>query len=146
MSVVPFADLLERPLARPRFYALLIGLFGAASLVLSAIGLYAVMGASVRQRDREMGVRVALGATDADLRRLVLGEGLRLAAVGAVIGLLAASAGSRLLRGFLFEVQPLDPSSIAGAALLLAAAAALATYLPARRAARIDPGKMLRAD
>ena len=146
MSVVPFADLVERPLARPRFYALLIGLFGAASLVLSAIGLYAVMGASVRQRDREMGVRVALGATDADLRRLVLGEGLRLAAVGAVIGLLAASAGSRLLRGFLFEVQPLDPSSIAGAALLLAAAAALATYLPARRAARTDPGKMLRAD
>lgn len=146
MSVVPFVDLLERPLARPRFYALLIGLFGAASLVLSAIGLYAVMGASVRQRGREMGVRVALGATAADLRRLVLGEGLRLTAVGAVIGLLAAAAGTRLLRGLLFEVQPLDPLALAGAALLLTAAAALAMYLPARRAARIDPGTMLRAD
>jgi putative ABC transport system permease protein len=146
MSVAPFADLLERPLARPRFYALVIGLFGAASLLLSAIGLYAVMGASVRQRDREMGVRAALGATAADLRRLVLGEGLRLAALGAAIGLVAAAAATRLLRGLLFEVQPLDPWALAGAALLLTAAAALANYLPARRAARIDPAAMLRAD
>jgi predicted permease len=146
MSVAPFADLLERPLARPRFYALVISLFGAASLLLSAIGLYAVMGASVRQRDREMGVRVALGATAADLRRLVFGEGLRLAAIGAAIGLLAAAGGTRWLRGLLFEVEPLDPLALAGAALLLAAAAALANYLPARRAARIDPAAMLRGD
>jgi predicted permease len=146
MSVAPFAELLERPLARPRFYALLIGLFGTVSLLLSAIGLYAVMGASVRQRDREMGVRAALGATAGDLRRLVLGEGLRLAAVGAALGLIAAAAGTRLMRGLLFEVQPLDPLALGGAALLLAAAAVLATYLPARRAARVDPAAMLRAD
>jgi ABC-type antimicrobial peptide transport system permease subunit len=86
------------------------------------------------------------GATAADLRRLVLGEGLRLAATGAAIGLVAAAAGTRLLRALLFEVQPLDPVAPAGAALLLAAAAALANYLPARRAARTDPAAMLRAD
>lgn len=146
MSVAPFADLLERPLARPRFYALLVIAFGAASLVLSVVGLSAVVGASVRQRDREMGVRVALGASAADIRALVLREGFRLAAAGAGIGLIAAAAGSRLLHGLLFDVQPLDPASLAVAALLLGAAAALATYLPARRAARVDPATMLRAD
>jgi len=133
-------------LARPRFNAFLIGLFATTALTLAAIGLYAVIAASVRQRYPEMGIRVALGATASDLRRLVLGEGLRLAALGAAIGLVGAAAGALALRGLLFGVHPLDPMSVLGAALLLVGAAALASYLPARRAARVDPVAMLRSE
>jgi putative ABC transport system permease protein len=145
MRVAPFSDLLARPLARPRFNAFVIAVFGAAALLLAAIGLYAVMGAYVRQRDAEIGVRVALGATAADVRSLVLGEGLRLAGLGAIIGLAAAGIVNRLLRGLLFDVQPLDPISLGAAALLLIGVSALACYLPARRAARADPIAALRA-
>jgi ABC-type antimicrobial peptide transport system permease subunit len=146
MRVAPFSELLQAPLARPRFNAFLIGLFAATALTLAAIGLYAVMAASVRQRYPEMVIRVALGATASDLRRLVLSEGLRLAALGAAIGLVGAAAAARALRGLLFGVHPLDPTSVLGAALLLVAAAALASYLPARRAARGDPVRMLRSE
>jgi putative ABC transport system permease protein len=144
--VAPFAALLQGPLVRPRFNAVLIGLFGAAALLLAAIGLYAVIGASVRQRYTEIGVRVALGATASDVRRLVLGEGLRLAGLGAGIGLAGAAAAMRLLGGLLFGVHPLDPVSLLAAALLLVAVSALACALPARRAARVDPVVMLRAE
>ena len=146
VRVASFAELEEGPLARPRFAALLIGAFATAALLLSAVGLYAVMAASVRQRDTEIGVRVALGATPADVRRLVLGEGLRLAAVGAAIGLGAAVAGTRLLTGLLYDVHPLDPEVLLGTALLVVAASALACGLPARRAARVDPVSLLKAD
>ena len=98
MRVAPFADLLDGPLARPRFNAFVLGVFGIAALMLAAIGLYAVMGAYVRQRDTEIGIRVALGATALDVRRLVVGEGLWLAGLGAVIGLVGAVATTRLLR------------------------------------------------
>ena len=146
VRVASFTELEEGPLARPRFAALLIGAFATAALLLSAVGLYAVMSASVRQRDAEIGVRVALGATPADVRRLVLGEGLRLAAVGAAIGLGAAVAGTRLLTGLLYDVHPLDPEVLLGTALLVVAASALACGLPARRAARVDPVSLLKAD
>ena len=134
-EVVPFRTLLEGPLARPRFNAVLIGVFGVAALLLTAIGLYAVMAASVRQRYPEMGIRVALGATASDVRRLVLAEGLRLAGLGAAIGLACAVVATRLLRGLLFGVQPLDPASLLAAALLLVGVSALSSYVPARRAA-----------
>jgi hypothetical protein len=101
--VASFSELLDGPLARPRFHAFVIGLFGAAALLLAAIGLYAVMAAYVRQRYTEIGVRVALGASASDVRRLVLSEGLRLAGFGAAIGLTSAVAASRLLRGLLFD-------------------------------------------
>ena len=107
--VTPFAELAAAPLARPRFNAFLIGVFGLSSLLHAAIGLYAVMAAYVRQRYSEIGVRMALGATASDVRRLVLGEGLRLAVTGAAIGSLGAIAAGRVLRGLLFGVQPLDP-------------------------------------
>jgi putative ABC transport system permease protein len=142
--VAPFTQLLETPLARPRFNAFLIGLFGFTALLLAAIGLYAVMGAHVRERYAEIGIRVALGATSSDVGRLVLGEGLRLAALGAALGLAGAAVGTRLLRSLLFDVHPLDPASMLGAALLLVGASALAAYLPARRAARVDPLSVLR--
>jgi len=144
--VAPFRELLQGPLARPRFNAFLIGLFGLAALLLAGVGLYAVVAAYVRQRYTEIGVRVALGATAADVRGLVLGEGLRLAGAGALIGLAAAAAATRALRALLFEVQPLDPTALLAAALLLVGASALASYLPARRATRVDPITLLRTE
>jgi putative ABC transport system permease protein len=144
LRVRTLAELLDRPLARPRFNALLIGLFAATALVLAAIGLYAVMAAFVRQRDQELGVRIALGATASDVRRLVLNEAMWLAGLGAAIGLAGALGASRLVRGLLFEAPTLDPSTLVGAALLLILTSALACYLPVRRATRIDAVRMLR--
>jgi predicted permease len=145
LSAAPFADYLDRPLGRPRFNAFLIGLFGIAALMLSTLGLYAVMAAHVRQRDREIAVRLALGATGANVRRLVLGEASRLAGLGALLGVASAVVGTRFLRGLLFEVQPMDPLTIGGAAVLLIAASALAAYAPMRRAARADVASVLRS-
>ncbi|HUL75913.1 MAG TPA: FtsX-like permease family protein, partial [Vicinamibacteria bacterium] len=119
--------------------------FGVAALVLAAIGLYAVMAEHVRQRYPELGVRMALGATGSDVLRLVLSEGLRLAGLGAVIGLAGATAAARVLRSLLFEVRPLDPTSLLGAAGLVMGASLLACYVPARRATRVDPVAVLRA-
>ena len=144
MRVAPFAELLARPLARPRFNALLLGVFGVAALLLSTIGLYAVIAASARQRDREIAVRYALGASVGDVRRLVLSEACTLAGGGAVIGLVCAAIMSRFLRGMLFEIDALDPVSLIGAAAVLAAAAAVAAYAPVRRAARADIVSILR--
>lgn len=145
LSAAPFADYLDRPLGRPRFNAFLIGVFGIAALLLSTLGLYAVMAAHVRQRDREIAVRLALGATGANVRRLVLVEAGRLAGLGALLGVAGAVAGARFLRGLLFEVQPLDLVTIGGAAVVLLAAAALAAYAPMRRAARADVVSVLRS-
>ena len=144
MRVASFAEMREAPLARPRWNALLIGLFAVTALLLTAIGLYAVVGTSVRERASEIGVRLSLGATPADVRRLVLAEALRLAAAGAVLGLGGALAASRVVRGLLFGVHPLDPLSLLGATLLLVGAGVLAAWLPARRAARVDPAVALR--
>jgi putative ABC transport system permease protein len=143
--IAPYAEYLRVPLAWPRFNALLLGVFAAAALLLSAVGLYGVMAASVRQRQGEIAVRLALGATAADVRRLVLGEGLRLAVGGAIAGLVLAFAATRVLRGLLFETEPLDPVSLGTAAFVLVGAAVVATWLPARRAMRVDPIEVLRA-
>ena len=146
MPVRPFSALLEEPLSRPRFTAMVISLFGATALALAGIGLYAVLASSVRQRRHEMGVRMALGATSRQIHRLVLAEGFGLVGVGAVLGLAVGAASAQLLRGLLFEVQPFDPMSLTVTASLLAAVAGLALYLPARQAGRVDPAKMLRAE
>jgi ABC-type antimicrobial peptide transport system permease subunit len=145
LSVAPFADYLDRPLGRPRFNAFLIGLFGTAALLLSALGLYAVMAAHVRQRDREIAVRLAVGATGANVRRLVLAEAGRLVGLGALLGVAGAVAGTRFLRSLLFDVQPLDPLAIGGAAALLIAVAVLAAYAPMRRAEGVDVVRLLRS-
>ncbi|HEY5906401.1 MAG TPA: FtsX-like permease family protein, partial [Vicinamibacteria bacterium] len=142
--VAPLADLLQVPLARPRFNAVLLGLFGLAALLLAAVGLYAVMGASVRQRYGEIGIRFALGASPSDVTRLVVGEGLRLARLGTILGLAGAAVATRALRGLLFDVHPLDPASLLAAALLLVVASGLACYLPVRLATRVDPLSVLR--
>jgi putative ABC transport system permease protein len=145
MQVAPFAHFLDRPFARPRFSALLLGLFGVAALSLAGVGLYAVMAAHVGQRRRELALRLALGAEASGVRRLVLGEVVRLAVPGVLIGVASAFVISRLLRGMLFEISPMDPISFASAALLLMMAAALASYAPLRRATRLDLLTTLRA-
>ena len=146
VRVASYSDYLRQPIAWPRFNALVLTVFAGAALLLSAVGLYGVMAASVRQRYAEIGVRLALGATGGDVRRLVLGEGLRLAVGGALAGLAMAWATTRVLEGMLFETEPLDPWTLTAAALLLVAAAVLATWLPARRAMRVDPIAVLRAE
>jgi putative ABC transport system permease protein len=146
MRVAPFAEMLSRPLARPRFNAFLLSVFGIAALLLSTVGLYAVMAASVRQRHTEIGVRVALGASVSDVRRLILREGLWVAAVGAGIGLAGAMMTAGMLRSLLFGVHPLDPAAMVAAALLVVGAAAVACYLPAIRASRVDPLVALRRE
>ena len=113
-------------------------------MLLATIGLYAVMAAYVGQRDREIALRVALGATAANVRRLVLGEAVWLAGLGAAIGLAGAAGATRMVRAMLFEIDALDPSTLLGAALLLIAASALASYVPVRRATRVDGVAMLR--
>ena len=146
VRVAHFARMLDEPLARPRFNAFLLSVFGVAALLLSTIGLYAVMATYVRQRDREIALRMALGATTSAVRGFVLAEALWLSGLGAVIGLAGATGATRLLRGMLFEVDPLDPASIVGAALLLIAASALASYVPVRQATGINATAMLRSD
>jgi ABC-type antimicrobial peptide transport system permease subunit len=145
MSVVPFEKTMDVPLAQPRFNAFLLNLFGAAALFLAGIGQYAVIAAYVRQREREIALRVALGASPANVRWLVLAEALRLSAIGAVIGLIGAAAISRLLRGLLYEIDSLDPVTLTGAVLLLGFAAIVAAWLPLRRALRVDATAMLKA-
>jgi len=124
----------------------LVGFFAAAALLLAAIGMYGVIASGVAQRTREMGVRMALGASEQRILRLVLGEGVRLAAVGAVLGIAGALISTRLIRSLLFETVPTDPLTFVVTPLLLAAVALLATYIPARRATRLDPTLAIRGE
>jgi len=146
MRVSHFTEMLEAPLARPKFNALLLSIFGVAALLLSTIGIYGVMAAYIQHRGREIAVRLALGATARVIRGFVLGEALWLASVGAVIGLLGAAAATRVLNNMLYEVQPLDPSTLTGAALLLIGASTLASYVPVHRATGIDATSALRSE
>ena len=144
MSVSPLEELRQAPMAQPRFTASLIGSFAVAGLFLSAVGVFSVTAASVYQRRHELRVRMALGATPGNLQRLVLGEGLRLALVGIAIGTAGAIAAAQSLPELLYEVAPIDPPSLAGAAALLLGSSLLACALPAWRAARVDPLAALR--
>ena len=139
-------QLLDAPLAQPRLSALLLTGFSFIALLLSAIGLYGVMAAAVRQQTRDIGVRVALGATPRDVRRLVLGDAMQVVVAGALTGVVGAGVSGRLLASQLFGVSPIDPVSIAGAVAALLVIGVVAAYLPARRATRIDPVQALRAE
>lgn len=139
-------DLLAAPLATPRLSALLVGAFGLVSLLLAAIGLYGVMTSAVREETRDIGVRLALGASPGRIRREVLTRSLSVTSGGMLAGLVCALAASRLLTGLLFEVSPADPLALLGASGLLLAVAGAAAYLPARWATKVDPVQALRAD
>jgi putative ABC transport system permease protein len=144
VRVAPFARMLDAPLERPRFNAFLLGIFGLTALLLSAIGLSAVVAASVRQRDREIAIRLALGATGGNVRGLVLREAMWLSGIGAVVGLAGAIAGTRVLRELLYEVDVLDPLTLVVAVLLSFAGSMFASYVPMLRAGRIDAMTVLR--
>jgi putative ABC transport system permease protein len=130
--------------AEPRFHTWLLTAFAVAGLALTLIGIYGVISYSVSQRTQEMGIRIALGARAEDVRRLILKQGVRLALLGAVIGLLASLGLTRLLTSQLYEVKPGDPLTLIGAALLMLAVAVCASYIPARRATKVDPMIALR--
>jgi putative ABC transport system permease protein len=137
---------LSESIAPQRFNALLVGMFALLALGLGAIGIYGVLAYSVAQRTHEIGVRVALGARRQDVLVLVVGEGMRLVALGMGIGLLGALALTRLLRSLLFGVKPSDPVTLVAVSVGLLLVAALACYLPARRATKIDPMATLRCE
>ena len=136
----------RRVLARPRFALVVFGVFATLALAVSAAGVYGVIAYAVTQRTREIGVRVALGAEPMAVARLVLGDGARLVAVGACVGLFGALAVTRVLGSFLYQVHPTDPTALGGAVLLLAIVALIATLVPVRRALRVDPLEALRTD
>ena len=138
-----FADEMGGWLADRRFLLLLVGLFSAAALVLAAVGIYGVVAFSVMRRTQEIGIRMALGAQRRDVLRLVVGEGARLALSGVTIGIAASLVITRLLSSLLFGVSATDPVTFAGVAALLALVALLASYIPARRAMRLDPNRAL---
>src|SRR5205823_410434 len=131
---------------RPRFYMLLLGIFAAVATALAAVGIYGVVNYSVARRTHEIGVRLALGAAYRDILALVIGQGLRLAAIGGALGMLAAIGLTRFLRTLLFGVEPLDPATFAVVAVVLAAIAGLASYVPARRASAVDPMTAVRTE
>ncbi len=132
--------------ARPRFETALLGFFALTGLVMAVIGLYGVVAYRAVQRTPEIGIRMALGARRMDIARLVLVEGFRLVVTGMLPGIAAALVVSRLLKSMFFSIGPGDPLSYAVVILLLAAVALLATLLPARRAASVDPSVALRAE
>jgi putative ABC transport system permease protein len=134
----------DRFIAQPRFNMVLLGVFGGLALVLASVGVYGVISYWVTQRTHEIGVRIALGAQSAEVQRMVLWNSLRLAILGIAIGLAGALAATRALRGLVFGVSTHDPFTFIALASLLAAIALLASYLPARRATRIDPIVALR--
>jgi ABC-type antimicrobial peptide transport system permease subunit len=124
----------------------MLGLFAGVSLLLAAIGLYGVMAFSVSQRTREIGVRMALGAQRHNVLSLVIGKGVRLALVGCVIGLAGGLSLTRFVSSLLYGVTPADPLTFATVMMLLMVVAVLASWLPARRAARVDPMETLRTE
>ena len=139
-------DIVARSISEPRFYMVLLGAFAGTALFLAALGIFGVMSYAVVQRSREIGIRVALGADPARLRRMVLGQALVLAVAGVGLGLLGSLGLSRAIAGLLFDLSPTDPGTLAGVALVLTAVALLASYLPARRATRVDPLIALRSE
>ncbi len=139
-----YEELVGDAFGQPRFRATLFGTFAALALILSGVGLYAVIAYAVAQRTRELGVRMALGARVAQVVRMVMARGLTLASAGLAIGLLGGYAGSRLIESMLFRTERADAAALAAVAVALLAVAAMACLVPARRAARLEPARALR--
>jgi putative ABC transport system permease protein len=140
------AEVRRESIASPRLTAGLLGSFATLALVISVTGIAGVIGFSVSQRSNEIGIRMALGANRQSVLGMVLRQGMTMVVAGLAVGLAGAIALNRTMSGLLFGIEPTDPLTYAGVALLLAAAAAAATLVPARRAATIEPMKALRND
>jgi putative ABC transport system permease protein len=143
-AIAPMEQLEASSRARQRFYAVMLGIFAVVSAILAAIGVYGVLAYAVSQRTREIGVRVALGAKSGQVIALIMRRGLALTAAGVTAGLMAAGMGTRLIESMLFGITPLDPSTFAAVAAGFGIVAALASYLPSRQAATVDPAVTLR--
>lgn len=146
MPLRPFAELLDVPLARPRFYTVLIAGFGATGVALAVVGLYGVIATGVRQRRREFGVRMALGAEPQHVRYLVLVDGAVLVGLGIAVGLAVAFVAAQGLRGLLYGVEPVDPVSLAASVVGIVVVSAAALVAPLLSAGRVSPSEVLRAD
>jgi predicted permease len=145
-STVTMDEAVAASVAQPRFRTLLLVLFATAATLIATCGLYGLMAYAVAQRRREIGVRMALGAERRDVLRLVLTRALRIVVAGLIVGLAGAAGVTRVLQTFLFGVTPTDPIAFTSVTLLLLAVGLMAAWLPARRAARIDPWAALRAE
>jgi len=137
-------QVVSKSVARQSFNMLLLGIFAGVALLLAAIGIYGLMSYGVQQRQHEIGIRMALGAGGAQMLRMVLAQGMKLAGIGVVVGLALAWAMTRFLGSLLFGVKAFDPITFGGVALLLTVVALVATLIPARRAAQTEPDKALR--
>jgi len=146
VSIQSMDDLLAVSVAQQRFNMLLLGIFAALAVALAGVGIYGMVAYRVNQRAHEIGVYIALGAQHRDVLRLVMKDGVKLALLGIVLGLAGAIALTRVMASLLFEVKPTDPATLIGVALLLAAVALLACYIPARRALSIHPMTALRCE
>jgi putative ABC transport system permease protein len=138
-------DAVATSVAAPRFRTLLAGLFAVTAMLIATCGLYGLMAYAVTQRRREIGVRVALGATRGHVVRLVLAHALRVVVIGVVAGIVVSAGVTRVLQTFLFGVTPTEPIVFGAVTMVLFAVGLLAAWLPARRAARVDPWTALRA-
>jgi putative ABC transport system permease protein len=138
-SIYSLETAVERTEGQPRFLATLLGIFAGVALLLAGVGVYGVTSYGVAQRTHEIGIRIALGASGDRVLREIIGRGVRLTAVAVAIGLAGAVAIGRLAAAVLFGVRPTDPGALAAAAIVLAVVSLLATFVPARRAARVDP-------
>jgi putative ABC transport system permease protein len=145
-AMIPMERLVASSVARPRFYAVLLGVFAGVAGLLAAIGIYGVLAYTVIQRTQEIGIRMALGAQRAHVLALVLRQGLSLTVIGIAIGLAGAAAATRVLQGMLFGITPLDPPTFVAVSLMFALVATLASYVPARRSTKVDPMIALRQD
>jgi putative ABC transport system permease protein len=145
-SMRTMQDIYERSLGRTSFTLVMLVAAAGAALVLGVVGLHGVLSYAVSTRRREIAIRFALGARASDVERRVVRQGVVLAGVGVVIGLVAAAAVTRLMSSLLYEVQAVDPRTYAAVAAGLIAVAALASYLPARRASTVDPAESLAAE
>jgi putative ABC transport system permease protein len=143
-DIMPLERMISTFVAPQRFWMRLFSIFGGLALLLAIVGIYGVMSYSVSRRTHEIGIRMANGAQQSDILKLVLGQALKLAFTGVFIGIVVSLASTRLIKGYLYEVKPTDPLTFLMVGLILIAVAIGASYIPARRAMNVDPTVALR--